>query len=545
MERKQQLYAYLKTRYNVDDARDALYRAAAIASDEGWTLMDATFQLGDKAKEDGLDPETIDTTIRRAFARERRARDRRPEGEGGTGEAPNTGKLDLDAESRKLLESRRIDPDALSIPWPSDDWRRDLLKLCEAAFQPTETIDFKVAETPQAHRELVSTISSQADNITRIMKSLDGPEGALIGINATTAEEAKDESWRYRYAVVDSPKMSLSKQLAFYKALNLPCVALVNSGANTVQAWVKIEASDSTEYNERVDFLYNTLEENGFKADASLKSSTLMVRMPGVLRQGKQQYLIGLNEGAKGWKEWQEWVDYCLDGNPLIELASYHIQAPSPDPILIDNVCKLSDFLVLEAPPKAGKSFALLDLALAICHGEEWMGIHTSATDVLYINFDQTKSSFINRLHVIASNRGIEAATPRLGILNLRGQAKPMLEMAEFLIRRIEGARKYEDHDYKAVIIDPIYALLQTGTTGNPGVELSMLADIVTARTGAALITALNSGDCSRLSLQPDGLLELFRTDDHPDIYQLRGAFKGFAPLLGNECHWDYPRFTA
>lgn len=543
MERKQQLYAYLKNRYNAEEARDALYRAAVIASDEGWTLMDATFQLGDKAKEDGLDAEIIDTTIRRAFARERRTRDRKSDGDSPVEQA-TTGKLDFDAESRKLLESRRIDPDALSIPWPSDDWRRDLLKLCEAAFLPTETIDFKVAETPQAHRELIATIAGQSDNITRIMKSLDGPEGALISINATASDGAKDESWRYRYAVVDSPRMSLSKQLAFYKALNLPCVALVNSGANTVQAWVRLEAQDSTEYNERIDFLYNTLEENGFKVDSAMKSNTLMVRMPGVLRDGKQQYLIGLNEGAKSWKEWQEWVDYCLDGNPLIELASYHKQAPSPDPTLIENICKTGDFLILEGPSKSGKSMALLDLALAICHGDEWMGIHTAATDVLYVNFDQSKSSFLNRLHILGSSRNVDPATSRLGILNLRGQPKPIVEMAEFLVRRIEGARKYEDHDYKAVLIDPIYALLQISASGNTSADLSQLADIITARTGAALITALDSGDCHRFRLQPDGLLELLRTDDRPDIFQLRGSFKSFPPMIGSECTWQYPRFT-
>jgi len=538
MEKNQVIHSYLKTRYSAEESRDALYRAASAASDMNWSVMDATFQLGDKGKEDGLTSEVIENTIRRAFARDRRGRERKPE-QGEDDSDERRAPLDLDAESRRLLESRRIDPDALSIPWPSDDWRRDLVKLLEAAFQPKETIDFKMAETPQAHREIVSTIVAQADNINKIMKGLDGQEGALISINATTADGAKDESWRFRYAVVDSPRMSLSKQLAFYKALNLPCVALVNSGANTVQAWVRIEANDSTEYNERVDFLYSTLEMNGFKIDATLKSPTLMVRMPGVLRQGKQQYLIGLNEGAKSWKEWQEWVDYCLDGNPLIELASYHHQAPSPDAPLIDNICKAGDLLVLAGPPKSGKSHALIDLALALCYGGEWLGNHTSGTDVLYVNYEQSKSAFLNRLYAVANDRNCIPSSPRLGILHLRGFVKSVQDIADFLVRRIEGAGKYEDHDYKAVIIDPIYALLKDPK------DISVLSDTITSKTGAAVITALESADLLRLQVHPEGIIELIPNQDRPNIFQIKGLFKDFPQLIGQECTWQYPRFNA
>jgi len=544
MEKKHTIYTYLKTRYSVEEARDALYRAASNAADENWALMDTIFQLGDKAKEDGLSGEDIDKIIRRAYSRERRVRDRRPEDDASE-ESTSRGTLDLDAESRRLLESRRINPDALMIPWPADDWRKDLIKLLEVAFQPNDMVDFKIAGTPQASRETVANILGQGENISKIMKSLDGVEGALIGINATSQENAKDESWRFRYAVVDSPRMSLSKQLAFYKALNLPCVALVNSGANTVQAWVRIEAADSAEYNDRVDFLYTTLEENGFKVDTSLKSPNLMVRMPGVLRQGKQQYLIGLNEGAKSWKEWQEWVDYCLDGNPLVELASYHKQAPSPDPILIDGVCKACDFLVLQAPPKSGKSLAFIDLALAISQGGEWLGFHTAETDVLYVNFDQSKASFLNRVHLVASERKMDAATPRLGLLHLRGSHLTITEMADFLVRRIEGARKYEEHEYRAVILDPVQALLHSATTNTPGQELNRLADLISSHTGAAVIMAASAYEVQQLQLKPDGIIDLSPTEDRPDIFQIRGAFKDFPPLPGKECTWQYPRFIA
>jgi hypothetical protein len=141
------------------------------------------------------------------------------------------------------------------------------------------------------------------------MKSLDGPEGALLSINATKGEEdAKDESWHYRYVVVDNPKISLAKQLAYYKALNLPCAALVNTGANSVQAWVKINAQDHDEFDERVNFLFNTLDAQGFKVDSVNKNPNQMVRMLVFSATGNNNILLDsiraqkiLRNGRNGW----------------------------------------------------------------------------------------------------------------------------------------------------------------------------------------------------------------------------------------------------
>ena len=343
---------FLKTKYNPNDLKSELYKAGEAAKEEGWTFMDASFQLGGKARDEGLAPDEVEQVLRRAFAAEKRASEREeqhaeaPAAAAPASQAPAaveampkpaiisplpTGMismeqmlaLGLDTQSMELLQNFKIDPEALSIPWPAADWRKDLAKLLEVAFETDETIEFKISDTPNATAELVSNIVGRDDAIKKIMKSLDGQDGALICVNATKGgADATDESWRYRYAVIDNPKMSLAKQLAYYKALNLPCATLVNTGANSVQAWVKIGANDREEYDERIEFLFKTLDSQGFKIDSANKSPSFMARMPGVLRGGKQQYLIGTEQGAKNFKEWQEWVESSLDGKPLIELAS-------------------------------------------------------------------------------------------------------------------------------------------------------------------------------------------------------------------------------
>ena len=568
---------FLKTKYNPNDLKSELYKAGEAAKEEGWTFMDASFQLGGKARDDGMAPDEVEQVLRRAFSSEKRSSER-SEAPAAAAAAPmqpapanaaepivakptiitplSTGMismeqmlaLGLDTQSMELLQNFKIDPEALSIPWPAADWRKDLAKLLEIAFENDETIEFKISDTPTATAELVSNIVGRDDAIKKIMKSLDSQEGALICVNATKGgADASDESWRYRYAVIDNPKMSLAKQLAYYKALNLPCAALVNTGANSVQAWVKIGANDREEYDERIEFLFKTLDSQGFKVDSANKSPSMMARMPGVLRGGKQQYLIGMEQGAKNFKEWQEWVEYSLDGKPLIELASDSEEPPKKDASIIENMLRAGDFFLLQAPPKSGKSLALMDMALSICYGEDWFGNATSSSDVLFINFELTKSVFLNRLHLLGNKRGLNANTPKFGFLNLRGTALSPLETAQLIAKRIEGAKKLENHDYRVVIIDPISAVLHNPKsmrlTGSPHQILMQMVDTIIALTGCAVVTACNNEEYPYLESRADSVISLSPVEGGLNLFQINGSFREFPKMLARECSWIYPRF--
>lgn len=562
---------FLKSKLQGNELKSELFKAGEAAQKEGWTFMDASFQLGGVARDNGLSPDEVEQILRRAFSTEKRSAEREEEkaseqsakaGETAIQQptmvaAMPTGMftmeqmlaMGLDTQSLALLQNFKIDPEALSIPWPSPDWRKDFAKLLEALFESDETIDFKIADTPTSTEELVSNIVSQEATINKVMKSLDSPEGALICVNATKGgTEATDESYKYRYVVVDSPKMLLAKQLAYYKALNLPCAAIVNTlGANSAQAWVKIGAANLDEYNERVDFLFKTLEEQGFKVDSGNKNPTMMARMPGVLRGGKQQYLIGLEQGARNFQEWQEWVEYSLDGKPLVELASDSEEAPKKDATIIENVLRAGEFFLFKAPPKSGKSMALMDLGLSICYGEDWFGNTTSSNDVLFINFELTKSVFLNRLHLLGNVRSLNASTPKFGFLNLRGTALSPIETAQLIAKRIEGAKKLENHDYKVIIIDPISAVLHNPKsmrlTGSPHQMLMQMIDTIIALTGCAVVTACNNDEYPYLSNRADSVMSLTPVEGSLDLYQINGSFREFPKMIARECSWIYPRF--
>lgn len=568
---RQIINQFLNGKHKPEELKSELFRAAEAAEKSGMTYMEATFQLGEHAKEEGLSEKDSDAIIRRAFAAEKRERKREEPAHGEPEEKQNAPQraqfagsaqpiianaisleqviaMGLDAQALELLQNHRIDPEALNIPWPTPDWRQDFLKLLKALFKPDESIEFKKSNTSESTKERVDEILERADNIKKTMKSLDGPDGALVSVNAVEGENADDESFRFRYAVVDNPNISLAKQLAYYKALNLPCAALVSTGSNSVQAWIKIHAKSREEYDSRVEYLFTTLDSQGFKVDSANANPNRMVRMPGVLRNGKQQYLIGLDQGAKTFDDWRTWVEFCLDGKPLIELASDSDDAPKKDKPLVDGVLESGEFLLFTAPAKAGKSFALLDFAFSLAHGEDWLGASTHKSDVLFVNFESTRAAFLNRLFAIAASRGLSASIPEFGFLNLRGLALSPLEMAQYIAKRVKGAKKLEDHDYAAIVIDPVSAVLHNPKAVRNNIPqeqaLLQMVEVLISLTGSAVVAATNPDEYPELEAHADSRIILSPIEGAPDMFSLRGEFRNFAPQVAKDCIWRYPRFT-
>ena len=70
---------FLTTKYSGNELKSELFRAGEAACEEGWTYMDAAFQLGQKAQDDGLSVTEAEQILRRAFSDEKRSSKRVPE----------------------------------------------------------------------------------------------------------------------------------------------------------------------------------------------------------------------------------------------------------------------------------------------------------------------------------------------------------------------------------------------------------------------------------------------------------------------------------
>src|SRR5699024_3485522 len=152
----------------------------------------------------------------------------------------------------------------------------------------------------------------------------------------------------------------------------------------------------------------------------------------------------------------EEWIEDINDDLPDPEsLTDFWDDMPDLAPPLIDGVLRQGHKMLMAGPSKAGKSFALIGLSIAIAEGKKWIGFNCTKGRVLYVNLELDRASALHRFKDVYKAYGY---TPNnidnIDIWNLRGKSVPMDKLAPKLIRR--AAKK----NYIAVIIDPIYKVL-------------------------------------------------------------------------------------
>ena len=281
--------------------------------------------------------------------------------------------------------------------------------------------------------------------------------GAWIRFNALDGEGVKNENvTKFRHALVESDTMAVEDQERLYRDLQLPIVAMVSSGGKSVHAIVRIDAKDADQYRERVDKLYGILSDHGIEIDRQNKNPSRLSRMPGITRNGHRQQLLAVNIGKRSWAEWEDYVDGVNDGlPPFITLSDYYDNPPELPPELIEGVLRCGHKMLISGASKAGKSFLLAELCLAIATGGEWIGLQCRQGKVLYVNLEIDGNSSINRFVDICKIKGIpNDHLANIQIWNIRGHAIPLDQLVPTLIRRVRGEQ------YAAIIIDPIYKVI-------------------------------------------------------------------------------------
>ncbi len=260
----------------------------------------------------------------------------------------------------------------------------------------------------------------------------------------------------FRYALVESDAMDLEQQNAIIRELELPVACLVFSGKKSLHAIVRVDAADYNEYRKRVDYLYSVCQKNGLKIDTQNKNPSRLSRMPGVTRNGKRQYIVDTNIGKANWNEWHEWIEGINDDLPDPEsLEGVWNNLPELSSCLIDGVLRKGHKMLIAGPSKAGKSFALIELCIAIAEGRQWFEWNCAQGKVMYVNLELDRASCLHRFKDVYQALGWQAKSlQNIDIWNLRGKSVPMDKLAPKLIRR--AAKK----NYVAVIIDPIYKVI-------------------------------------------------------------------------------------
>lgn len=305
--------------------------------------------------------------------------------------------------------------------------------------------------------QLIKELYQCKGDIGSVLGDYNSEVGAWIRFNPLDGKGVKNENvTEFRYALVESDTMDISAQKAIITELELPVAALVYSGKKSLHAIVKIDASTYEEYKKRVDYLYNVCNKNGLKLDIQNRNPSRLSRMPGVMRNGKKQYLLDTNIGKENWNEWREWIESVNDDLPDPEsMADVWDNLPELAPPLIDGVLRQGHKMLIAGPSKAGKSYALIELCCAIAEGEKWLEWNCTQGKVMYVNLELDRASCLHRFKDVYTALGIAPDNlSNIDIWNLRGRSVPMDKLAPKLIRR--ASKK----NYIAIIIDPIYKVI-------------------------------------------------------------------------------------
>lgn len=378
--------------------------------------------------------------------------------------------LTVGPQQPALVDPRWVEEQELHLP---DTWEpaQQLKRYLQALFEPDEyvayvTESFMAADRrrpakgcwDRTARQLIEELDACGGDVGKVMGDCDPEIGAWICFNPVDGTGRKDANvTSYRYALVECDNMEPGKQLAAIHQMELPCAALVYSGGKSIHAIVRVNAPDYAEYRKRVDHLYAICQKNGLTLDQQNRNPSRLSRMPGILRAGQKQALLETNVGKSCWEDWCDWVEACTDDLPDTEcLADDWDDLPPLADALISGVLRQGHKMLLAGPSKAGKSFALIELCIAIAEGKTWLGRFSCAQGkVLYINLELDRPSCLHRFKDVYTAMGLAPDNLRnIDIWNLRGASVPMDKLAPKLIRR--AGKK----GYTAVILDPIYKVI-------------------------------------------------------------------------------------
>lgn len=368
-----------------------------------------------------------------------------------------------------IVDKNWIERSEIHIP---EKWNpaEQIITYLETLFEPDENVGY-VTESwehdgkflpskgcyDRTAGQLIKKLYQCKGDIGSVLGDYNSEVGAWIRFNPLDGKGVKNENvTEFRYALVESDTMDISAQKAIITELELPVAALVYSGKKSLHAIVKIDASTYEEYKKRVDYLYNVCNKNGLKLDIQNRNPSRLSRMPGIMRNGKKQYLLDTNIGKENWNEWREWIESVNDDLPDPEsMADVWDNLPSLAPPLIDGVLRQGHKMLIAGPSKAGKSYALIELCCAIAEGKKWLEWNCTQGRVMYVNLELDRASCLHRFKDVYTALGI---TPNnlsnIDIWNLRGRSVPMDKLAPKLIRR--ASKK----NYIAIIIDPIYKVI-------------------------------------------------------------------------------------
>jgi predicted transcriptional regulator len=198
---------------------------------------------------------------------------------------------------------------------------------------------------------------------------------------------------------------------------------------------------------------------------------------------------------------------------------------------------------------KSFKTWTLLDLAISVSTGADWLQFHTTKGKVLFINFEIQNYSWQQRLNKVAESKGVEL-NDNLILCNLRGHAEDFRTLIPKIIQQC--ARE----NYSLIILDPIYKIYGN-TDENSAKDTAQLLNSLEQlanETGAAVAFAAHfakgnsagKNAIDRISgsgvfaRDPDSIL-VFTEHESESAFTIEPILRNFPRVPSFSVRWQFP----
>ena len=360
----------------------------------------------------------------------------------------------------------------LTVPPVADTYipLRDVTDYLTALFEPEEKVCVVVTASQdddgkwrpyggsasRTCKQLLDTLKKHPDDLSDTFGTTNPQAGVWVCFNPMDGEGRRNVNvTSYRYALVESDTQDIDTQYAILQDLKLPIKILVHSGGKSLHAIVHIGAVDYKQYQERVDYLYTVCRRHGLDVDTQDKNPSRLSRMPGFMRGEKRQYIVDKNVGMTDFVEWQHYIeDEMVEPLKVENFAEIWDNPPPLKPELIEGILRQGHKMLLVSSSKAGKTFALIELAISIAEGYRWLGFRCRQGRVLYLNMELDEASFDDRMIKVYNALDIQNKNlSNIDIVHLRGRIEKLDKMIPQINRTLKAK------EYAAVILDPTYKL--------------------------------------------------------------------------------------
>lgn len=163
------------------------------------------------------------------------------------------------------------------------------------------------------------------------------------------------------------------------------------------------------------------------------------------------------------------------------ELSHDYLLSPPPpkDPI-ITNFLREGEAMLLSGNPKAGKSFLIVQLALAVATGRKWIGAGCKKHKVLYIDGELSPEMTADRIKGLREFMAMNYFPENLNVINTKQVDVTLKDVADDFAHGLRSE--------KLVIIDPLYMFLNSDENDNSQMKKEMEHIRRITATGTAVV---------------------------------------------------------